>query len=76
MIPAMVVMTPRKEIIPISPTYAVNPVLKKKPPACENGMDAIRKAKSSTNTSPILPRYISTSYPAKTIVNVINGIII
>ena len=76
MIPAMVVMTPKKETIPISPTYAVNPVLKKKPPACAYGIDARRKTKSSAKMSPILPRNISTLYPAKTIVMVINGIII
>ena len=29
MIPAVLVMTPKKETMPISPTYAVNPVLKK-----------------------------------------------
>ena len=45
MIPAMVVMTPKKETIPISPTYAVNPVLKKKPPACAYGIDARRKTR-------------------------------
>ena len=73
MIPAMLVMTPKKETMPISPTYAVNPVLKKNPPAYAYGMDAMRKAKSNANTSPILPRNISTSYPAKMMVIAING---